>query len=155
MRNDWRNKHIKCLLPSSKRRFNSSLFHRTSWLSTKPTALQEPFPHPDRLGIIDMWGMTKHHSYRTENRLEAGKGTNLAEPEYTVSDGIQQQHTQQGYCPPSPFKGRRKKTKVIKIILYGCWFSTSHGVSSNNYSVGQGWKGISCASQMNFEPAVK
>lgn len=69
-----------------------------------------------------------------------------------MSDGIQQQHTQQGYCP-SPFKGRRGE-KAIKIILSGCWFSITHGVSSNNYCVGQGWEDISCTSQMNFEPAV-
>lgn len=38
-------------------------------LSTKSTALGEPFPRPDRLGIIDMWGMTKNYTCRTGWKL--------------------------------------------------------------------------------------
>lgn len=65
--NDWRNEHIKCLVPSSKRGLNSSLFHRTSWLCYQPS--QQPFPDLDRLGVIDMWGMTNNYTCRTGWKL--------------------------------------------------------------------------------------
>lgn len=136
-RNDWRNEHIKCLLPSSKRWFNSSLFYRTSWLSTKPTALWEPFPHSDRLGIIDMWGMTKDYTCRTGWKL--GRDPALLSQSTQCQMASSNSTHSRDTALPVLLRGGGKK--VIKIILSGCWLSTTHGVSSNNHCAGQGWEG--------------
>lgn len=119
-------------------------------LSTKSTALGEPFPRPDRLGIIDMWGMTKNYTCRT--------GWKLGREPILPSQSTQCQmassnstHSRDIALPALLRAGGKKKSQrpscLAAVSAQPMEFHPTITV------LDRGGKGSSCTSQM-FEPAV-